>query len=285
MYDALFRRLGAGEVARRAAREPRRRARPRPGGARRRRDRRLHDRRQPAQAVRDHLRYAARRRGGPRPRARRRRGRHVGGRQHPVVPHGRVRRRRRDPQAADDPGRGRARAAAHDRDRPALRPAQPLRPAADDRVAVAAAARHRRRRGHLRHRHRRGRPRGAARHRPRCGHDPRPAAAGHERLRGEAVRSPAGQRHHPPRPAGRRGVRPDDAGAAAAAPSGSRRRTPPSSPRPRPTCSRWPATSRPATAPRPLCGDVWPASARPARLSPPTPRPAGDAAEQDGASR
>ena len=39
---------------------------------------------------------------------------------------------------------------------------------------------------------------------------------------------------------------------------------------------------------RPPCGDVWPASARPARLSPPIPlepQPAGDIAEQDGASR
>ena len=133
-----------------------------------------------------------------------------------------------------------------------------------------AAARDRRRRGHLRHRHGRGRPRGAARQRSRGGDDPRPAAAGHELLRGEAVHSPAGQRHHPPRAARRRGVRPDDAGAPAPASPASRRRTPPSWPRPRPTCSRWRATSRPATAPRPPCGDGWPASARPARLSPPT---------------
>ena len=47
----------------------------------------------------------------------------------------------------------------HGRHRPALRPAQPLRPAADDRGPVAAAARHRRRRGHLRGGHPRGRRR------------------------------------------------------------------------------------------------------------------------------
>ena len=52
-------------------------------------------------------------------------------------------------------------------DRPALRPAQPLRPAADDRQPVAAAARDRRRRGHRGRRDRRGRPAAAAGHRPR----------------------------------------------------------------------------------------------------------------------
>ena len=96
----------------------------------------------------DRLRHAAGRRDHRGPRARRGRRRHVGRREHPVLPHGGVRRRRRHAQAADDPGRGRARAGRRGGDRPALRPAQPLRPAADDRVAEPAAARHRHRRGH-----------------------------------------------------------------------------------------------------------------------------------------
>ena len=53
-----------------------------------------------------------------------------------------------DPEAADDPGGGRPRPPRVVRDRPALRPAQPLRPAADDRQPVPLAARDRRRRGH-----------------------------------------------------------------------------------------------------------------------------------------
>ncbi len=227
-------------------------------------------------------------------------GRYVGRRQHPVVPHGRLRRRRSDPQAADDPGRRRAGTAAHDGDRPALRPAQPLRPAVDDRVAVAAAARHRRRRGHVRDRDRRGGPRGPACDRPRCGHHPRPATAGHERLRGQAVLSPPGQRHHPPRPAGRRGVRPDDAGAPAAARpglGGGRRRarrgpgrSPADGPRHR---RRRPLAGHPAATSGPQAHTPQDCPHRPLHRTPhPThtephtePQPAGDIAEQDGASR
>ena len=102
-------------------------------------------------------------------RARRGRGRHVGRRQHPVQPHAGLRRRRHHAQAADDPDGRRARPAPGHRDRPALRPAQPLRSAADDRGPVAPAARARARRGH------RGRRPGrrAERGRPRRGDDPR----------------------------------------------------------------------------------------------------------------
>ena len=98
------------------------------------------------------LRDAGRRRHRGRPPAGRRRGRHVRRRQHPVQPHGRVRRRRRHAQAADDPGRRRAGAARVDRDRPALRPAQPLRSLVDDRLPVTVTARARCRRGHRRRR-------------------------------------------------------------------------------------------------------------------------------------
>ena len=48
---------------------------------------------------------------------------------------------RLDAQAADDPGRRRPRPRRHHRHRPALRPAQPLRPAADDRRPEPPAAR------------------------------------------------------------------------------------------------------------------------------------------------
>ncbi len=164
----------------------------------------------------DHLRHAGRRRGRPRPPARRRRRRHVGRRQHPVVAHGRVRRRRRHAQAADDPGRRGAGAARDHGDRPALRPAQPLRPAADDRRAVTAAARDRRRRGHLRDRDRRGRPRDPAGHRAAARSRSSTRPAGHERLRGQALVTAAGQRRRPARAAGRHGVRPDRRGRCAA---------------------------------------------------------------------
>ena len=70
------------------------------------------------------------------------------GREHPVLAHGGLRPRRVDPQAADDPGRRRARAGRELRDRPALRAAQPLRTTADDRRSEPAAARDGRRRGH-----------------------------------------------------------------------------------------------------------------------------------------
>ena len=89
--------------------------------------------------------------------------------------------RRLDPQAADDPARRRPRAAPVGGDRPALRPAQPLRSAADDRRPVTAPARHRRRRGHRRRRRggrrrARGAPRSsaAARSRSSTGPDRRP---------------------------------------------------------------------------------------------------------------
>ena len=108
VYDALFRAEGAAEVIEVRPAQPRGGHGPGPRQAHLRGDRHLHDRRQPAQAERDHLRDAGRRRdrrGAP---ARRRRGRHLGRGEHPVQPHGRVRRRRRDPAAADDPGRGRS---------------------------------------------------------------------------------------------------------------------------------------------------------------------------------
>ena len=57
---------------------------------------------------------------------------------------------RHDSQAADDAGGRRTRAGRPLRDRPALRTAQPLRPAADDRLAEPPAARHGYRRGHRR---------------------------------------------------------------------------------------------------------------------------------------
>ena len=150
------RRGGAG-----AAGVPRGRPRPHAGGVAGQGHGRLHDRRQPAQALRDRLRHAAGRRDRGRARAWRRGRRHLRRRQHPVVPHGRLRHRRRHRQAADDPGGRRPRPGPLGGDRPALRPAQPLRAAADDRRPVAPAARHRRRRGHLRRGDLRGRPRGA----------------------------------------------------------------------------------------------------------------------------
>ena len=59
--------------------------------------------------------------------------------------------------------------------RPALRPAQPLRSAADDRRPVTAAARDRCRRGHRGRGGARGASRGAPSRRQGCGDDPRPA--------------------------------------------------------------------------------------------------------------
>ena len=81
-------------------------------------------------------------------RARRDHRRHLRRGEHPVLPHGRLRTGRVHSQAADDPGGRGARTRRELCDRPALRPAQPLRAAADDRVAEPAAAGHGRRRGH-----------------------------------------------------------------------------------------------------------------------------------------
>ena len=148
VYAALFHKLGAAEVYgvrpedRAQASSPELMRGARPG------DRHLHDRRQPAQAVHGDRGDAVRRRDRRGARSRRDHRGHVGRGQHPVLAHGRVRTGRLHPQAADDPGRGGARPGRELRDRPALRAAQPLRPAADDRVAEPAAARHGRRRGH-----------------------------------------------------------------------------------------------------------------------------------------
>ena len=161
---------------RRPAGDPRGRARARRPGPARRRHGHLHDRRQPAQARRaicgtpfgDAIRAVWERGGGRR--------RHLGRGEHPVVPHGRLRPGRRHAQAADDPGRRRARAARRLRGGPALRAAQPLRPAADDRVPEPAAARPRRRRGHRCRRHPRGRARRPARP---SGGEPSRCSTGH----------------------------------------------------------------------------------------------------------
>ena len=133
--------------------------------------------------------------------------------------------------------------------RPALRAAQPLRPAADDRrrsrrscsgigvdedTAAVIVADGRR----------------AARDRPRRGHDPRPAALSHERLRGQARPRrcwSAGWSLHVA-PAGA-ALRPGDARLLPfEAVRVDRQRGAPSSSRGRaPTCARWRATSPPAT--------------------------------------
>ena len=150
VYAALFHRLGAAEVYgvrpedRAQASDPALVADLEPG------HRDLHDRRQPAQALDGDRRHRVRsgdRRGA---RARRHRRRHLGRGQHPVLAHGGVRSRWLHPQAADDAGGRRSRPGRGLRDRPALRPAQPLRPAADDRLAESAAARDGHRRGHRR---------------------------------------------------------------------------------------------------------------------------------------
>ena len=146
------------------------------------------------------------------------------------------------------------------RDRPALRPAQPLRPAADDRRPVAAAARA-----------------SASTRTParpstdEDGHEVLrvvgrgavtifdPARRGHERLRGQALLAAAGQRRRAARAAGRRGVRPDRAGRwSRTRPVVGPPRTPRSSPRRRPTCAAGPRHRRrrrlpgaPAPAPGP----------------------------------
>ena len=94
VYDALFRAEGAAEVtmvrpeSREQSHDPDLVGDPREG------HRRLHDRRQPAQAQLDRLRYAGRRRHRGGARAGRGRGRHVGGSVDPVQPHARLRRRR-----------------------------------------------------------------------------------------------------------------------------------------------------------------------------------------------
>ena len=113
MYDALFRRLGAGEVVRRAAREPRR-GRTTPTWSRL-----LDEATGVFMTGGNQLKLSAIVCGTPLGDAivdAHARGAVVAGtsagRQHPVLAHGRLRRRRGDPQAADDPGRRRPRAAA-----------------------------------------------------------------------------------------------------------------------------------------------------------------------------
>ena len=135
------------------------------------------------------------------------------------------------------------------RHRPALRPAQPLRPAADDRRPVAAAARPGRRRGHRGHRP----GRRAARGRPRRGDDHGSPQHRHQRLRGQALRADPGQRRRAARPAAGRPLRPRHPDAAALRDPASTRSRPPRSRRPATTCARWRATSRPATPPRACC--------------------------------
>ena len=147
---------GCRRRRRRAAGEPR--GRPRPGVRRpaRRRDRHLHDRRQPAQAVRDRQRHrrSATRSTPPGPAVPWSRGTSAGASiqsSHMVAfGVGGATPKQRMTQVAAGPRPGQ-----RVRDRPALRPAQPLRPAADDRRPVPAAARDRRRRGHRRGGHRR----------------------------------------------------------------------------------------------------------------------------------
>ncbi len=142
VYDALFRAEGAAEVT--AVRPESREQADDPElvGAAREGHRHLHDRRQPAQAERDHLRDPGRRR--------HRRGARS------AAPSSAVRRPARRIQSShmlafgvggSTPKQRMTQMAAGlgllpgDRDRPALRAAQPLRAAADDRGPVAAAAR------------------------------------------------------------------------------------------------------------------------------------------------
>ena len=133
-------------------------------GAARRRDRHLHDRRQPAQAVGGDRRHRVRR-GDPGrpPRA---------ASPSAAPPPARASSPRtwsRSAPAASTPKQRMTQLAAGLgllrglRDRPALRAAQPLRPAADARRAEPPAARHRRRRGHRRRDHPRRRAPSAAR--------------------------------------------------------------------------------------------------------------------------
>ena len=276
MYDALFRRLGAAEVVGRPAREPRARPHdPELVGAARRRHRHLHDRRQPAQALRDRQRHRRSATRSSRPTSR---GAVVGGtsagasiQSSHMVAFGVG---GLDAQAADDPGRGRARPARATRDRPALRPAQPLRPAADDRRPVArscsASASTRTPRAVITEDGRRTRccaSSAAARSRPR-----RPRH-GLQRPRGQALRAAARLAAWCCtccRPGAR--VRPDRrARWCPTTPHGRPRARPRSSPRPAATCASWPATSPPAT-PRPTV-----LRRRPARA----PRPTSSRARQE----
>ena len=131
-------------------------------------------------------------------------------------------------------------------DRPALRPAQPLRPAADDRQPVAVPARA-----------------SASTRTPRrssrrstgtrcCGSSAAarstifdPARHRHQRPRGQALDAPPGQRRDPARAPRRRAVRPDHADPDPPGGPWSTRTRRPRSPRPARTCARWPATSPP----------------------------------------
>ena len=111
VYDALFTRLGAAEVVRRTARDPRAGLRPGPGGR--------SSTRPPAIFMTggNQLKLSTVIAGTPvrpgdpgRPRPRRHHRGHLGRRQHPVLAHGGLRTRRVHAQAADDPGRGGSRA-------------------------------------------------------------------------------------------------------------------------------------------------------------------------------
>ena len=178
------RRLGR---ARRQPRHPRRRPRPRGGGGRRRGDRGLHHRRQPAAALPVIP-------GTPLGDAMHRahdRGCVVGGTsagasimsdfmismgEEGITP------RQRGSQLSAGP-----RAAPGGRGRPALRPALPLRPAAVRRRTLAAPARHRHRRGH---RDRRPGPAGLHGARRRCRLRPRLPRRAHRRRGGPGCGAP-----------------------------------------------------------------------------------------------
>ena len=206
VYDALF-RGGRGRGVRRAPGEPGGGPRPGPRRAPGAGHRGLHDRRQPAQASLDLCGTPL----GDAIVAAHHRGAVVGGTSagasiqstHMVAfgVGGATPKQRMTQVAA---GLGLLPQHGH---RPALRPAQPLRPAADDRRPVPAAARHRRRRGHLRHVIRRGRTRCCAWSAAARSRSSTPAHR-HQRLRGQAVLAPAGQRGRAARAAAGCPVRP-----------------------------------------------------------------------------
>ena len=229
----------------RAGRRPRFRRHPRRG------DRHLHDRRQPAEAVRRDRRDTVRRRDPGRARPRRRHRRDQRGGQHPVQSHGCLRRRRNDTQAADDTGGRRPWLAGLRSDRPALRATQPLRASAHDRLAVAPAAGDGRRRGHRRRGDLRCRTPDARRDRSRRRDPLRPRERGDRRPRSPPVTAPAHQRRGAPRAARRLPVRPDHPRARSQAtvrrrsfPQASTSRRPRRSPRRGATWASSPGTSR-----------------------------------------
>ena len=230
--------------------EPGRRARTPTWSSSSARSARLHDRRQPAQAELVHHRHAVRRRHPRGLRTRRRGRRHVRRGEHPGRSHDRVRLRRLDPEAADEPALGRVRADPGRGHRPALRAAQPIRPAAVPGGPVAVAAGHGGRRGHGRGGSRGQPARGG---RPGGGDHRRRPAPDLQRLRRAPHRAAAGVRTRSCTCCRRAAQfdldiahagRTSDAGAR---PRGGWR----SGPR-RPTCASWPATSPPRACPRPI---------------------------------